>query len=53
LAVIFRGHENPSPGCLSEQALRSIVSIKLEKEPASLLPVQSPPQHAFIHGRAS
>jgi hypothetical protein len=51
--MIFKAHGNPSPGRLSEQALRSIVSIKLEKEPASLLPVQSPPQHGFIHGCAS
>jgi hypothetical protein len=50
---VFRERENPPPGGLSKPAVRSIVSVKLEKEPASLLPVQSPPQHGFIHATGS
>jgi hypothetical protein len=44
-----KGRENPLPGGLSEHAKPTIVSAELEREPASLPPVQSPPQHGFIH----
>jgi hypothetical protein len=48
-AECSNGNENPLPGCFSKHAKPTIVSVQLEREPASLRPVQSPPQHGFIH----